>query len=119
MPKITTQENETDKAEMSNKMLLALKNKIKKYGFYGKEYVSFLVSVGASKPDETVIVYPNSDIDKYREAHVKEYEESVGDAFQLDKFKIKSSDKDGKQYETGWFSPRGFWDSIKSRRIKR
>lgn len=111
MPKISNKE-ESEKAEMSYQMIKNCKDKIAKYGFGAKEYVQFLISVKAMKDETTVLKYGNHELDKYREEFIKENEHSIGDSFQLDKFKIKSSDHNGKQYETGYFAPRSFWDKV-------
>ncbi len=51
-------------------------------------------------------------MESYREKHLKKHEYFLGDAFMLDKIKIKSSNDDGKSFETGYFCPRSFWDKV-------
>lgn len=107
-------QNEEDikKVKISSEMLKNCKREIAKFGFQPKEYTQFLISVEAMKDEETVLQYNNNDIDKYRDKYLKSLEYSIGDQFQLDKFKIKSSSENGKQYETGYFAPRSFWDKV-------
>jgi hypothetical protein len=49
---------------------------------------------------------------KMPQEFLKKNEHSVEDSMQLEKFKIKSSDENGNQYETGYFAPKSFWDKI-------
>lgn len=116
MPKISSKKQE-EKIPMSEQMLKNCKNKIAKFGFKYPEYDQFLISVKALSEDKIVLQYRNTDIDEYRNKFVKENEHSTGDTFQFDKFKIMTSDESGNQYETGWFCPRSFWDSIRDRKI--
>lgn len=111
MAKIQKDNNDEKNTKMSNKMLHDLKSKIAKFGFEPREYEKFLESVDAMK-DGSVIKYPNSKMDIYRDKHLKAHEYFLGDAFILDKVKIKSSHDDGKQFETGYFCPRSFWDKV-------
>ena len=108
-------ENEKAVAEatMSRAMLEDLKKEISKFGFRNEDYVKFLISVYAMKNEDTVMSFPNSDINAYREKVLKKFEHSFGDSFQLEKFKIMSSTQDGKKYETGYFCPRSFWDFVR------
>lgn len=106
------------KNEMSIEMLKDCKKDIAKFGFSLKnEYPNFLVSVLAQKEDGTVLKYHNSQLEMYREKFIKKNEHSVEDTMQLEKFKIKSSDENGNQYETGYFVPRSFWDKILETKI--
>lgn len=115
MPKISSK-NQEQKIPMSAQMIKSCKGRIALYGFSFPEYEKFLVSVKAMKDEVTVLKYPNVEIDQYREKYIKESEHSVGDTFQFDKCKILSSDENGKQYETGYFCPRSFWDNIRNTR---
>ena len=97
-------EKPTDIAEMSEQMLLSLKAEIAKFGFTPREYEKFLVSVKAMKEgdDRTVMAYPNSRIEKYREKFLKSHEHGLNDSFMFDKY--------AKGKET--FCPRSFWDKV-------
>ena len=98
------EENENTKnAVMSNEMIRNCKNDIAKFGFTGREYTQFLISVQAMKDEDTVYMFPNSELEQYREKYIKKNEYGIGDQFQLDKFKIKGSD---------YFVPRSFWDNV-------
>lgn len=110
-----------EKNEMSIEMLKACKNEIAKFGFNLDDYTKFLVSVNAMKDSQTVLQYPNHDIEKYREMFLKKNEHSIEDSMQLDKFKIKTSYYEGEkvvQKETGYFAPRSFWDKIYKIKLK-
>jgi hypothetical protein len=100
--------NETDNSSMSYTMIKNCKNCIAMFGFTGKEYCDFLFSVKAMKEDYTVMLYPNNEIEQYRTEFVKKNEYSIGDTFQLDKFK---------NINTGYFCPRSFWDSVLSKQV--
>ena len=63
MPKIGKTSG-TKKELMSDEMIKKCKNDIAKFGFGGKEYAQFLISVKAMKDEDTVLKYPNHDIDK-------------------------------------------------------
>ena len=105
--------NKENKNEMSIEMLKDCKSDIAKFGFSSfDEYPKFLVSVSAQKEDGTVLKYHNSLIENYRKIFLEKNEHSVEDSMQLEKFKIKSSDENGNQYETGYFAPRSFWDNV-------
>lgn len=118
MSKFKKSTGEKTKNEMSIEMLKDCKKDIAKFGFNPKnEYPKFLISVGAMKDKETVLKYHNSQIEMYREMFLKKNEHSIEDSMQLDKFKIKSSDQDGNQFETGYFAPRSFWDKIYETKI--
>lgn len=113
MPKPKRENEEAvEKAKMSDVMIQKCADKIAKYGFDFEEYVNFLISVKAMNNRGNVLMYKNDQIQKYRELFIKDTEENIGDTFQFDKFKIKSCDQNGDQYETGYFSPRSFWDKI-------
>lgn len=101
-------------AIISDEMIKSCKAEIAKFGFNGDEYINFLISVWAMKNKDTATQFPNTQIDRYREKFIKQHEYSISDNFALDKYKIKTSDVDGKKYETGWFCPRSFWDYILS-----
>ena len=111
MAKISKKE---DKLIMSKEMLKNCKNAISKYRFSHPKYEEFLMSVKAMKDDSTVLSYKNIEMEKYREMFIKKHEHSLADSFQLEKFKIMTSDENGNQYETGWFAPRSFWDAIRN-----
>lgn len=105
-------ENPSDGAIMSETFIKNCKKDIAKFGFGGEEYTQFLISVKAMKDRDTVVKYPNSEMSEYREKYLRKNEYSIGDSLQLDKFKIKTSDGNGKRYDTGYFAPRSFWDKI-------
>lgn len=107
-----------DKIEISRNMIINCKADISRFGFNPGDYEKFLVSVKAMKPDGTVFQYRNKQITEYRDAYLKKNEVDLGDAFILDKFKILTSNDSGKQYETGWFCPRSFWDYILDYRLE-
>ncbi len=88
------------------------KNDIVKYGFNLQNYEKFLVSVKAMNENGSVLKYPNHDLSAYREKYLRKNEYGVGDSLILDKFKIKSTNESGHQYETGYYAPRSFWDKI-------
>lgn len=115
MPKISSK-NQEQKIPMSEQMFKSCKSKIAKYGFNYPEYEKFLVSVKAMKDEHTVLKYHNTDMEKYRTTYIKESEHSIGDTFQFDKFKIMTSDDNGREYETGYFAPRSFWDYIREKK---
>ena len=106
------EENLAEMATMTNTFVKNCKNDIAKFGFGGKEYEQFLISVQAMKDENTVLKYPNSELSEYREKYLKKNEYGIGDSLILDKYKIKSSYDNGKKYETGYFCPRSFWDKI-------
>ena len=111
MPKI--QKNNGEKKElMSDEMIKNCKNDIAKFGFTGKEYAQFLISVRAMKDENTVLKYPNSDIDKYHKMFLEKNEVGDNDLIVLHNFKIMTCDNNDNHYETGYFAPRGFWDKI-------
>lgn len=116
MPKISSKKQE-EKIPMSEQMLKNCKSKIAKFGFNYPEYEQFLISVGAMKDEHTILKYRNEEISDYRNKYIKENEHGIADTFQFDKFKIKTCDEDGNQYETGWFAPRSFWDAIRERKL--
>lgn len=104
-------------ATISSEMIKNCKDEIAKFGFEGKDYINFLVSVSAMTNKNTVVEFPVSDMAEYRDKFIKKHEHSIGDTFALDKFKIKTSGDFGKPYDTGWFCPRSFWDYILSVKI--
>lgn len=108
MPKIIKEENEPT---MTPTFIKNCKNDIAKFGFTGKEYIKFLISVFAMKDEKTVVKLPNNEISEYREKFLKKNEYGIGDSLILDRFKIKSIVGEHKQ-ETGYFVPRSFWDKI-------
>lgn len=116
MPRISSK-NQEEKIPMSVQMLKSCKNKIAKYGFSYPEYENFLVSVKAMKDDKIVLQYRNEEMEKYRETFIKEHEHNIGDTFQFGKIKIMTSDENGRQYETGYFAPRSFWDKIRETKL--
>jgi hypothetical protein len=93
-------------------MIRKCKGDIEEFGFTGKKYTQFLISVEAMKDENTVLKFPNRQLSDYREKYLKQSEYEVGDSLILDKFKIMTSETNGHQYETGYFSPRSFWDKI-------
>lgn len=97
-------ETAADIAVMSEKMLQSVKSEIAKFGFTPHEYEKFLVSVKAMKDDDTrtVMAYPNSRLEKYREKFVKKHEHGLNDIFMFDKY-AKGKDT---------FCPRSFWDKV-------
>lgn len=98
---------------MSDEMIKKCKNDIAKFGFTGKEYVQFLISVGAMKDEYTVLKYPNSDMNAYHKMFLEKNEvDPDSDIFILQNFKIMTSNENGNKYETGYFAPRSFWDKI-------
>jgi hypothetical protein len=104
---------ETQKIPMSSEMLKNCKRDIAKFGFNHGSYEKFLVSVKAIKEDKTTVLqYRNEQMGEYRDAFLKKNEQTLNDSFFLDRFKILSSNSDGKQYETGYFCPRSFWDFV-------
>ena len=106
----TEQKNE---ATMSIEMLRKCKEDIKKFGFDNNSYLKFLESVFAFRiSTSTVMAYPNSEMEQYREKFTKKNEHSFADSFILDKFKIKNTTLDGKEYDTDYFCPRSFWDYV-------
>lgn len=102
---------------MSDEMVKKCKSDIAKFGFTAKEYLKFLISVKAMKNDNTVMKYPNHDIEQYHQEFLKKNEVGDDDMFVLQNFKITSSGEEGKKYETGYFSPRSFWDFILGHRM--
>lgn len=111
MPKI--QSGGEKKELMSDEMIKKCKSDIAKFGFGGKEYTQFLISVQAMKDEETVLKYLNHDINKYHKIFLEKNESGgENDLMVLHSFKIMTSDENGKKYETGYFSPRSFWDKI-------
>lgn len=110
MPKIEKKEQE--KINISSEMVKNCKKDISRFGFSVVNYRKFLKTVGAMTENDNVLIYKNDDFETYRQKYLKKYEYSVGDAFQLEKFKIKTCDENGKQYDTGWFAPCSFWDKI-------
>lgn len=113
MPKIKSGANKEKKEIMSEEMIKKCKNDIAKFGFGGKEYVQFLISVKAMKDENVVLKYPNSDIDKYHKMYL-EKNESGGDndLMVLHSFKITTCDDNDNHWFTGYFAPRSFWDKI-------
>lgn len=105
-------ENPSENAVMSNNFIKNCKNDIGKFGFNLEDYEKFLVSVEAMKDGGIVLKYPNHDMSAYRDKYTKKNEYGIGDSLILDKFKIMSSEENGKKYETGYFAPRSFWDAI-------
>ena len=106
--------NNGEKKElMSDEIIKKCKNDIAKFGFGGKDYVKFLISVKAMKDENTVLKYPNHDIDKYHKMYL-EKNESGGDndLMVLYNFKITSCDNNDNHYETGYFASRSFWDKV-------
>lgn len=110
-------ENPIAEATMTETFIKNCKSDIAKFGFTGKEYEQFLISVQAMKDENTVLKFPNNQIAEYREKYLKKNEYGIGDSLILDKFKIKTSDENGKKYETGYFAPRSFWDKILETKI--
>lgn len=108
------QEDPAKDAVMSGQMLKALKGEIAKFGFNGEQYIKFLISVKAMRDRNTVMKYPNDDMEKYREEFIRKHEYGIGDAFMFDKCKIMTSDENGKPRQTGYFCPRAFWDKVLS-----
>jgi len=106
------EEDPVKEAIISSSMLKSCKDEIAKFGFSGPEYIKFLISVKAMRDETTVMMYNNSDIEKYRADFIKKHESSIGDNFVLDKFKAKSGGDTGKSFDSGWFAPRSFWDYI-------
>ncbi len=96
-------EKPADIAVMSEQMLKDLKKEIAYFGFTPTQYTDFLVSVQAMGNDKrSVMSYPNSDIELYREKHIKKHEHGLNDAFVFEKY------AKGKE----WFYPRSFWDKV-------
>ena len=111
MAKISREEEKKEWASIE--MIKKCKSDIAKFGFAGDKYIKFLISVKAMKDESTVLKYPNHDMDKYRKMFLQKNEVDLdNDPFLLESFKIKTSDSDGKQYITGYFAPRSFWDKI-------
>lgn len=97
---------------ISSEMVRNCKKAIAVFGFHAWEYEKFLSTV-AAMVGEKVLQFPVSDIEKYRERYVKQYEHGFNDVFVFDaKSKIKHKNEDGKIIETGFFCPRLFWDFI-------
>lgn len=122
MPKINKEsDGEGKDLKISNEMMQKCKADIGKFGFTLVEYDKFLISVLALKKDsKTVLQYPNQQMETYRAQFLKKNENSLSDAFVLDKFKIKTRSGDGIKvliYETGYFCPRSFWDYVFNERI--
>ncbi len=111
MPK-PRRENETENAIMTPTFIKNCKNDIAKFGFSGKDYIRFLISVKAMKDENTVLKFPNSQLSDYRDKYLRKNEYGVGDSLMLDRSRIKSYDNDGHKKETGYFVPRSFWDKI-------
>lgn len=91
---------------MSPEMVKNCKREIAKVGFTVSEYLLFLQSVKAYKfEDRVVMMYPLSDMDKYREDFIKANEVSLADTFVFDKLSQNSA-------IAGYFCPRNFWDYV-------
>lgn len=116
MPKIQKSNGER-KELMSDEMIKKCKSDIAKFGFSGKEYTQFLLSVRAMKDEDTVLKYPNHEIENYHQMFLKKNEVGDDDMFVLQKFKIMTTDESGNKYETGYFAPRSFWDKIYQTKI--
>jgi len=112
------EDNPIENATMTETFIKNCKNDIAKFGFGGKEYEQFLISVEAMKDENTVLKYNNNDLSAYREKYLKKNEYGIGDSLILDKYKIKSSYDNGRKYETGYFAPRSFWDKIYETKIE-
>jgi len=106
------QREKEESPRMSNEMLQNCKADILKFGFTPPEYNEFLKSVEAMANDDSVMRYSNSDMEVYRKKFLVKNETTISDGFQIDRFKIKSSHEDGTVYETGYFCPASFWNSI-------
>ena len=101
------------KEVMSDEMIKKCKNDIAKFGFNNEDYIKFLISVKAMKDKNTVLKYPNAQIDKYHKMFLLKNESNGdNDLMALHSFKIKTCDENCNQYETGYFAPRSFWDKI-------
>lgn len=100
------------KSFMSDEMIKKCKSDIAKFGFTGPEYLKFLISVKAMLDAETVVQFPNTDINQYHKEFLEKNEVGDNDLMVLHNFKIKASDSNGHPYETGYFCPRSFWDTI-------
>lgn len=92
---------------VSAEMVRNCKSAISQFGFGAGEYEQFLQSVKAMRSkDRTVIMYPISDMTKYRDEFIQKHEVSLADIFVFEKFFSKNSvDKEH-------FIPRSFWDFI-------
>lgn len=104
------EKNESNGAEPSREMIKEVFNDMKKF----KKYEDFLISVQAMKDTETVLQYPDIDIDKYENKYIKKYMSgSLNDSFVFsDKTIVKRKDEYGKSKNTGFFMPRMFFDNI-------
>jgi hypothetical protein len=100
------------KPVMSEQMLKNGKRLIAKFGFEIFKYEDFLRSVKAMN-GYSVMVYPNYDIEKYREQFVKHIEVGLNDTFMFDELaKIRYQDEKKGWHEKDEFCPRQFWDYI-------
>jgi len=109
------------KNEISIEMVKACKNDIAKFGFDAKEYIKFLISIGAMKDKDTVLKFRDDEMEQYRELFLKKNERSTEDTMQLDKYKIESSYYEGDivvKFFTGYFCPRSFWDMIYNHKLE-
>lgn len=114
MAKIKREKTENN---ISQEMIKNIKKEILSFGVNSEDYIRFLISVNAMKDKDTVRMYDNSQIETYRNAYLRKHEVTVEDSMQLDKFKILSSDSEGNTYETGYFTPRSFWDFYKNYKL--
>ena len=99
------EENPVEMATMTDTFVKNCKSDIAKFGFGGKEYEQFLISVQAMKDENTVVKFMISDFEEYYNKFVKKNEVGIEDSFEFDKCKIKNG---------GYFCPRSFWDRILS-----
>lgn len=100
---------------MSPEMLRSGKSAIAKFGFEPRDFEKFLVSVKALHDDgnRTVITYPNRDIEKYRNDHVKKHEHGLNDTMMFDELaKHRFQDDKKLWHESGKFCPRYFWEYV-------
>jgi hypothetical protein len=105
--------NDEVKPVMSREMLQKCKDKIRKFGFDGEQYIKFLISVAAMRNKKIVTKYRNDEMESYRDKFIRDCEVTLNDSFMFDKLsKIWTSDEHGGKHETGYFCPRNFWDNV-------
>lgn len=101
--------NEKEKTivSASDAMTQSIRNEKNNFG----SYYEFLKSVGAMS-DTSVLQYPNNQLDEYEKRFVAKHEKGLSDGFVFAKCKVSKFDSNGNPYESGYFIPRIFWDSV-------
>lgn len=96
-------EKPTDIATMSEEMKKALKKEVFKYGCQPYQYLKFYEEVKVQRGD-SVMQYPISEMETYRDRYVKKFEKGLNDSFVFEKYSRNGE----------YFTPRAFWDKIVS-----